>query len=542
MEEENTKFSGIIDGEGIKNYINKNGTRIVIPKEAKIIKNISKEINEMLLKKNEKNIELIFEEGSKIETIEDGAFEYCQIVNQVVFPKNLKKIGKNAFMGNPIIFDFSEDSKLEECDEELCFENSDCMVVPRQREEIKMLYTKAKKIVIPENSKIKQIRTLSFSDVKKIVLPDGEIVCSEDEKISYFEMTKDRYNIIYYKEMENHTETPFLVSIDKRTQEKMFEMKMSHYFSNSEQLYTIEFENIWDVDLSNLDVNLMYPVYINLKSDNIDYFFGKNGFQKGKIYTIAEIKEIQNKLNKIVSKINVPSKETVGREKIIYAQIVKQLCECVQYDYENADLINSEDDYEDEQKEKQADETQNLKGLLKGKTVCAGFAKIVETLSEYFGIDCKVISNRDHAWNIVTLDGGTYEDDFTWYENDLQTSNILGMKYFLQGINAEGKRSFESEPFHKSVKNYTLCTDLPKNQRFNLLSTDWGKVKDWEKINLNKPIPNYAYQIDFLAKSKKTMCMLAKDYINNYIEISIKLFIEKVKSFFRAQGDDNDER
>ncbi len=543
LEEDDKKsMQEIIDDTWIKEYIEKNGTKIVIPKEAKVIKKIGKQINKMLETQKTGSIELIFEEGSELETIEDEAFEYCSIRNRVVFPENLRKIGKYAFSGSNIKFSFPEHSRIEECNEEECLISTDCMVIPSKNEKLEILGTEAKKIVIPDDSQIKQIITQYYSDAQKIILSDGEIVCDEDEKILYFERTKDRYNLICSKGVDEVKSISLFVSIDRKTREKVFENEISRNYTNVDKLYTLEYDNIWDVNLSNLDENLMLPVYIKLKSDNKNNLSGRNGWQTGRIYTIEEIREIQNKLKQIVSKVNIPRTGILNREKIIYAQIINQLYEYVQYDYESADIIENDEYYNDKEKEKQADETQNLKGLIKGKTVCKGLAKIVEALSIYFDINCTVVSSNEHAWNLVTLDGENYEDDFTWYENDLQTSNILGMEYFLKGINEEGQRSFQTVPYHQSLEDFHLSKDLPKNQRFNLLTTNWSKVKDWEKVNIDKPIPNYMCKIDELVKSKKTMCLLAKNYINNCIKLNVEFFMDKVKSFFKTRGDDNYER
>lgn len=55
--------------------------------------------------------------------------------------------------------------------------------------------------------------------------------------------------------------------------------------------------------------------------------------------------------------------------------------------------------------------------LVKGKSVCAGYARAYQYLLQQLGIPCYYCtgySGGDHAWNIVKLDDGYYNVDVTW--------------------------------------------------------------------------------------------------------------------------------
>ncbi len=84
-----------------------------------------------------------------------------------------------------------------------------------------------------------------------------------------------------------------------------------------------------------------------------------------------------------------------------------QLSNIMQYDFEGAKLINENKEiyYIDEER---IDKTQNLKGLIEGKNVCKGNSTMINALAQYFGISSKSISSKEHAWNLVVLDGKTY--------------------------------------------------------------------------------------------------------------------------------------
>lgn len=62
--------------------------------------------------------------------------------------------------------------------------------------------------------------------------------------------------------------------------------------------------------------------------------------------------------------------------------------------------------------------------LVNGKTVCAGYARANQYLLQQLGIPCYYCtgySGEDHAWNIVMLDDGFYNEDTTWDDTNPST-------------------------------------------------------------------------------------------------------------------------
>jgi len=547
-----------IEPSWLINYIKNNGTNVIIPKDATVIYELGRAMEKIkTMPEYEDGIEITFEEESQIEEIQDRAFCGCTVKNTVIIPRSIKKIGCGAFsMGNSGDFRLERNSEIEECSDVSVFANEEIIYVPHN---LNYLITnieyckKAKKIVMPNDIKAKRISIIGENSISDIETANGSITFDDNENFGELEIEDNLYYLTYKKRLENGEVKTFFAVLDRITLQKIFEAQLlQRPYSNIDGL-VLEYDNIWACELEKIN-NITHNIYIYLKSDeNAGEKREETALyaEKGKIYAKEEIKGIQDKLKEIISKINVPPPNVKDREKIIYAQIVKQLSEYLEYDYESAAIIDETNNstgeryYYDEETQKQIDETQNLKGLLSEKTVCKGMATIVQALCAYYNIDCKVIKNEEHAWNLVKLDGEYYEDDFTWYQSNLQTSNILGMNEFLKGKDEKGKREFERLNYHETTNiDVELSTSLEKNKRFNLLATDWSMITNWENVNIDRPIPIFDYmeQIATLAKSKKSMCLLANKRLLSRACVSLKTFCEKVKNFFRNRGNNDDGR
>ena len=67
--------------------------------------------------------------------------------------------------------------------------------------------------------------------------------------------------------------------------------------------------------------------------------------------------------------------------------------------------------------------------LLNGLAVCSGYASTFRLLMELQGIHCDYITNADHGWNAVELDGKWYFVDVTW--DDPDNGDIVEYEYFM---------------------------------------------------------------------------------------------------------------
>lgn len=401
-------------------------------------------------------------------------------------------------------------------------------------------------IQIAEGSVLKCINFCSNPNIKRIEFPNGTIDIDE-ALLGKLHINK---NSCIIRLQEGNMYKYKILDKDKFQTLQEGRMNFGSYGEIYEDSVFI-YNSIYDVDTTKFDED--NDIYFYFQDVDENYWFNNGyGMFKGQIYTKNEVQEIQKIIYEIVGKVNVPPKDISDREKIIYAQIIKNLNEylTLDYDYETFNLIENAKKSNNisyqtmhEENSCQIDESQNLKGLLKGKTVCAGFATIVQTLCQYFEINCKVITNDEHAWNLVELDGNYYEDDFSWYKDNLQASDIVGMEMFLKGKNKNGERTFGN------VKDHQLDGDIPElsedidiNERFNLLTTDWANIKDWNDVDITKPSfirfrNGFLEQFRNTAESKRTICLVALKKMKNMCISSSKKFIEKIEEFLHGEQD-----
>ncbi len=140
-------------------------------------------------------------------------------------------------------------------------------------------------------------------------------------------------------------------------------------------------------------------------------------------FEIKKLNEIDKKANEIISLI--PSSATdYDKVKIIYDYFIKN----IEYDYENYEWLESgkaNDDFT---------ETSTAYGaLIYNKAICAGIAKAFYYVANKAGVYVLYVKSvsRNHAWNIVWLDGKYYRLDATW-KGFLTYDNYEGD--FVKGI------------------------------------------------------------------------------------------------------------
>lgn len=71
--------------------------------------------------------------------------------------------------------------------------------------------------------------------------------------------------------------------------------------------------------------------------------------------------------------------------------------------------------------------------LVKGSTVCTGFARSFKLICDMIGIECYVISgevNIGHEWNVVFLDGEKYYVDVTYVDAGLKEYELFGEELY----------------------------------------------------------------------------------------------------------------
>ena len=154
-------------------------------------------------------------------------------------------------------------------------------------------------------------------------------------------------------------------------------------------------------------------------SDNIKISYGSEytfGIKINKAYSNEEIGEINEVVNKIISdKINnsMPIREKI---KIIHDYII---------DNTEYDKLKNDNKYDNTYKSQTA-----YGALIQGYATCNGYSDAMAIFLNKFNVINYKISNDEHIWNLVYLDGKWYHLDLTW-DDPISDTNINRDTYFL---------------------------------------------------------------------------------------------------------------
>lgn len=181
-------------------------------------------------------------------------------------------------------------------------------------------------------------------------------------------------------------------------------------------------------DISTLDADELNRIYNYVMADHPEIFY-TNGVH----YT-------QKSINGAIMSISVKGQYTMSKEEAIeYQNAILPVAETIlasvpgyadgtetddftkiKYLY---DYIVSSTDYV-----AGADENQNIISvLLNRESVCNGYAKSLQYLSQFMGIPCILVSGTaeggPHAWNVIFMDGAWYQVDVTFGESNVSSKN-----------------------------------------------------------------------------------------------------------------------
>lgn len=174
-------------------------------------------------------------------------------------------------------------------------------------------------------------------------------------------------------------------------------------------------------------------------SNNVKISYGgdyKIGITINRAYTQDEINEINNKVDKILSENvnnNMPPKEKI---RAIHDYIINHTeYDKLKYENKNDDTYKSNTAYG---------------VLIEGYGTCNGYADAMEIFLDKMNIINYKISNEEHIWNLVYLDGKWYHLDLTW-DDPISDININRDTYFLISTKTLEKINDSTHTFDKNI-------------------------------------------------------------------------------------------
>lgn len=174
-------------------------------------------------------------------------------------------------------------------------------------------------------------------------------------------------------------------------------------------------------------------------SNNVKISYGgdyKIGITINRAYTQDEINEINNKVDKILSENvnnNMPPKEKI---RVIHDYIINHTeYDKLKYENKNDDTYKSNTAYG---------------VLIEGYGTCNGYADAMEIFLDKMNIINYKISNEEHIWNLVYLDGKWYHLDLTW-DDPISDININRDTYFLINTKTLEKINDGTHTFDKNI-------------------------------------------------------------------------------------------
>ena len=212
-------------------------------------------------------------------------------------------------------------------------------------------------------------------------------------------------------------------------------------------------EKIKDLNIKDLENKNIK--YVSFKSD-----FG--GYYQRKYYNAKELYKIQRKIHAIERKV-MPfflKQENIS-EKEIFTRLYLELGRTMEYDDNACALISKPDRTTKE--DLKVKNSQNLTaGVLSKKTVCAGFADIIQRICADFNIEADFVAatnNKDegHAWTRVKLDGKYYFVDLTWDLKNIKENKTPKLEYFLKSL-----ADFKHEEFTNNPEKFQGKFDITK--------------------------------------------------------------------------------
>ena len=226
----------------------------------------------------------------------------------------------------------------------------------------------------------------------------------------------------------------------------------------------------------------------------------------------------ENKTNIAVkhalANLNLKNKNNYQKCKIIYNYI------CRNVTYDNAHVNN-----------KSYKIKYSAYGAIINKTaVCQGISNLMYRMLLAEGIDCRIVTSDNHAWNIVKIDGKYYNCDATW---DLATENngVARYDYFL--ISNNTMRDLKHDNTTSHIREYPYNT-VTFNRKYPMSSVDYSKAHK-HKYSAWKTTRKSTCKLYGIAQRKCSTCGHVEQKKLPLLKHQLKA-VKKVKATIKSPG------
>jgi uncharacterized repeat protein (TIGR02543 family) len=113
--------------------------------------------------------------------------------------------------------------------------------------------------------------------------------------------------------------------------------------------------------------------------------------------------------------------------------------------------------------------------LLRGKAVCDGYSTAYLQIMNTLGVPCKIAHGRNHAWNLVKLDGKYYHVDVTWDDPVPDEKGRIQYNYFL----VSDKTATRGNPNHRAYGCKTsYVQDHPEFKKYIKKTNSYNRTSN----------------------------------------------------------------
>jgi len=97
-------------------------------------------------------------------------------------------------------------------------------------------------------------------------------------------------------------------------------------------------------------------------------------------------------------------------------------------------------------------------GMIKGSTVCQGYATASYRLLREMGIENRLIASETHGWNIVKIGNKFYGFDTTWGDDFWEIYQVDGAKYWFFLCSEDELKYFDEDGEHTRTSEYNTSS------------------------------------------------------------------------------------